>query len=386
MKIKVSISKNGIATLALENNKSYLYGKITDYYNVLDVILNGYKNVSINNNTIDYNDGERQVIIENYLYNSNPFLERIISRAKQLNSRLKIEEYRKKQVTRRTIFLSATVISLGAFISSMTINDKTKEIMDLEGIQDTGITLLENDDYTEEKDNVLVVDSIQPINEDKKYIDNIDTNNYNETYDYGSRVNSEKYKNTRANYYDIIEPIAKEYGLDPNLILAIATQESGDHNVDRNGPAMGLMQIELSVWDNKDIYAYNHNTKSIEKLHITKEQLKDVRFNIKAACMIFQSYLKQSNYNLEVAIQMYNYGPGNVKKAIRTYYDNPKLSLEEFLNDYDSGWLSARSSIKAGDKNYLEHVLSYVEDLDDVMCFDSKNNEIKYNGYNKHLL
>ena len=385
MNIIIDIKKDGQIILLTENNKTYLYGSINQYKDVLKVILNSQQEIENKNGNIKFNDGEHYVTIKNYLYNNNSFLKGIIAQAKKILNERILEELRQKKITRKVVFLSATIVSLGAFIASVSTNGDGLKPIEIEPIESDPIIQI----YTEDELNDLPFDYSVDESEDNITLEENEQEQISEdiliTQDYGSRINTDKYKIAKEKYYNYIVPIAKEYGIDPNLVLAIATQESGIHNVDRKGPAMGLMQIELSVWDNKDIYAYNHNNRKIEKVHITKEKLKDVSFNIRVGCMIFQNYLKQSNNNLEVAIQMYNYGPGNVKKAFRSYYNNPKLSLDEALADYDSGWLTKRETIKAGDKEYLEHVLSYVEDLEDIMCFDSKDNEVRYNGYSKHL-
>ena len=84
--------------------------------------------------------------------------------------------------------------------------------------------------------------------------------------------------------------------------------------------------------------------------------------------MIFQNCLKNSNYNLEVAIQMYNYGYGNILKTFKMYYGSTDIDLDDVLNNYDDGWLDYREKINVGDKLYLEHVLSYIEDASNLEC------------------
>ena len=61
------------------------------------------------------------------------------------------------------------------------------------------------------------------------------------------------------------------YGLDPNFMIAVATQESGVHNsYDETTAAIGLMQIEKSVWNNKSITVYNYETKEDETYNYYK--------------------------------------------------------------------------------------------------------------------
>ena len=76
--------------------------------------------------------------------------------------------------------------------------------------------------------------------------------------DYYDRSVNDKAQKTRELYGNIIEKYANMYGLDPSLVLALATQERGVHSsvMDRGG-ATGLMQIQNSIWVGKSVTAYN---------------------------------------------------------------------------------------------------------------------------------
>ena len=106
--------------------------------------------------------------------------------------------------------------------------------------------------------------------------------------------------------------------------------------------------------------AYNYETNSEEKIHITLDKLKDVDFNIKVGCAIFQNYLNQMNGNVIAAIQSYNMGPGSVKKIISTYASATGKTYDEVLNNFeDINWLDYRNSSYPGDPDYVEHVSRY---------------------------
>ena len=377
MKIVINVNKNGQNVLSTFNNGFYRYDSLKYYKDYINMMLNGIDKIDINDKksgTISFTDSNDEVSIHGFLYNKNPDLRKIINHAKKVFREKKEAELRRKRIKRMSLFAASTILSTGMYVSAM-INKGT----DYEFIND--------DIKTETYDNTLEILN----NEDKSIEYSIpDTNEKVSEYvedsvDFGSRVMTEKYKNAKNNYYKLIKSIAPTYGIDPNIMLAIATQESGVHDINRQGPAMGLMQIELSVWNNNSITAFNHATNSYETIQITKDKLKDVSFNIKTACMIFQNYLNKSHNNLEVAIQMYNYGPGNVLKTFQKHYNNYSLTLNDVLNNYDSEWLNSRENIKVGDRLYLEHVLSYVEDLDSITCFDANNNEIKYSNTAKTL-
>lgn len=215
-------------------------------------------------------------------------------------------------------------------------NDINKKI-------DFGTINTDKKDYEEAKDNnVLKADVISNLQIEDE-------------------TESEKANKTKELYYDIIEKYANMYGVSPSVILAIATQERGVHSdtIDQGG-AIGLMQVQVSVWDGKDLEVYNYDTNSKEKIHITLDDLRDVSFNIKVGCAIFQNYLKQMKDNYPLAIQSYNMGPSSVNKILNAYCLSCGKTYDEVINSDDLGWLYFRNSSYPGDISYLEHVLRYI--------------------------
>ena len=211
---------------------------------------------------------------------------------------------------------------------------------------------------------------IEPQNNNKIISDN--TNNDFFFIDYEDRTSTDKAVETRENYSSVIEKYARMYGLDPKLILAIATQETGNHyKYLDSGPAIGLMQIEKSVWKNGGkITAYNFETSSWETITLTADDydnfmynLRDLDYNVKIACMLFQYNLRYFDYNILAGIQAYNMGMGSLDRVIDNYCMDKNLIREQVLdNQYDDGWLLYRNYISSGDSLYIEHVLSYCEE------------------------
>ena len=178
----------------------------------------------------------------------------------------------------------------------------------------------------------------------------------------GSKSDSEKLEYVKEHYGNIIEKYSNMYGLDSDLMCAIATQERGKHSssVDSGG-AIGIMQIQVEVWDGHSISAYNYNTEKKETQTITLDKLKDVDFNIKIGCMIFQMYLNEMKDNIYAAIQSYNMGPGSVKKIIKTYAFATGKTYDDVINNPDDiDWLDFRNSSYPGDPDYVEHVSRYL--------------------------
>lgn len=181
--------------------------------------------------------------------------------------------------------------------------------------------------------------------------------------EYEDRSDCEKASKTKQSYGEMIEKYAEMYGLDSNLVMALATQERGVHSstMDRGG-ATGLMQIQNSVWVDNSITAYNFKTGKNETCKITKGSLGDCETNIKLGCMILQDCMKRNNYNILLGLQAYNMGTRGVGRAVLAYAADVGCSKEEIINNpNDCGWLNYREGI-AGDPMYVEHVLSYIGD------------------------
>lgn len=176
-------------------------------------------------------------------------------------------------------------------------------------------------------------------------------------------VNSTKATNTRNNYGDIINKYCTKYNINTSLMEAIATQERGTHSSTRDkGGAIGLMQIEVAVWDDQTLEVFNYGTNKKETLSINESKLGDVDFNINVGCGIFQNDLKLMHNNPLAAIQCYNMGYGNMIKLLNAYSKETGMTMDEILSDVnDTGWLKYRDLISVGDDAYLEHILSYVD-------------------------
>ena len=174
---------------------------------------------------------------------------------------------------------------------------------------------------------------------------------------------SEKYQNAKENYYDLIEKYANEYGLDPMVMLALATQERGVHSetVDSGG-GLGLFQIQIEGgwnWNNENVSAFNFRTNEEETV-TTKEKASTLEYNIKYGCMLFQNALREQNYNVPRAIQCYNYGSTYMDQVISECCRDTGYSRSDISDPTNLIWTNYRSVIKNGDDRYLENVLRYL--------------------------
>ena len=309
--------------------------KMLDEFNKRDINVH---NIYFNGDDLECFIGGLKVILKDYYYFQND------SRFDFIFNKLK--SYKLCDKTKMTVKVVAGVLAISSIISVAAYKANNKKHENYESYVEPGYSTLYVDSNPASLDNDIneKIDS-GTINADKK--DEEETKNNNVLRD------SEL-------YYDIIERYANMYGVSPSVILAIATQERGVHSdtIDPGG-AIGLMQVQASVWDGKDLEVYNYDTNSKEKIHITLDNLRDVSFNIKVGCAIFQNYLKQMNDNYPLAIQSYNMGPSSVNKILNAYCLSCGKTYDEVINSDDLGWLSFRNSSYPGDSSYLEHVLRY---------------------------
>lgn len=318
--------------IVCKTNKKYLiYEEVKDFLKTIN--LEDYK-ITIIDGEITLANKELKLTINNYFYSEDALLNNLIEKTKKEYLKRKKQFLRNKKVKRLKIITGIIVITYLAGMATGLINYNG--------------TIQESNPYQ--------VQEIAVNLDDKKVIE----------IEYEDRTDHEKYRITKAYYEGMITNISNEYGIDPQIMIAIATQESGIHDTRDDRAAIGLMQIEKAVWDNEKLSAYNYSKKTYETLTINKERLKDLEFNIRVACMHFQHCLKASKYNIPVAIQMYNFGYGNMEKVFKLCYGQ-NATIENTSSKCENEWLDYRSYLETGDKNYLEHILSYIENKD-IKC------------------
>lgn len=182
-------------------------------------------------------------------------------------------------------------------------------------------------------------------------------------YSFEDRSSKTNISNAKR-YEDIFEKYANRYGLDKNLLMAIAAQESsGDHynNLNDRKPAAGIMQVEKAIHIGNTVKAYNFETNQMESITVTKEKLKDIESNIQIGSMILREYIENNNYNIPLAIQTYNMGPGNMSKVLNTCSSLENIEVATMKNNpTNNKWLNYRAFLNVGDSKYVEHVFSYL--------------------------
>lgn len=261
---------------------------------------------------------------------------------------------------------SMIIVSMaGTFITNVNASNPNldEEKINIEGQDETTITKpyinmtfsntideLKKDNPSQKKEKVQNVSNAQ-ISEETTVYDELGI---------GSRSNDEKAIRAKELYYSKIQRYAKKYGLDPDIVCAIATQERGIHSsVKDSGGAIGLMQIQVSVWHDKTIEVFDYEENKTKMIYITEDKLKDIDFNIEVGCAVFQDCLNHMKGNVIAALQSYNTGPYAVDDIIKKYCNVSGKTKLQILQENDLNWLDYRTSDYNGDPDYVEHVLSY---------------------------
>lgn len=149
--------------------------------------------------------------------------------------------------------------------------------------------------------------------------------------DYGTAIGLAGWQSLKGlprPHHQAVRAIAKEHGLDPNLLLAVMRVESVyQKRIISYAGAMGLMQImpRTGTLIAQKMGAQDFNT----------TELLDPQTNIKFAAWYLSSLLKRFDGVLPLAIAAYNGGPHNVRKWL-TLYSNT-MPLDAFLEHIPFG-------------------------------------------------
>ena len=343
----------------VNGNKKVLRSTAPTYV-VLEKIENGeiYRITPVGSD-VQFNSNNTRITIRNYNQVKN--LKDISDLINKINLAYRKEKLRRQKVRRQNLLKKAFLIAgvpaiLYVGIKTFDAVNKNNIIIPTSDIKIEGETNNETP-----KNQTIIIDDEELVMEEENIIEDT-TPKVN--IDFDNRTDSSKYIKAKELYSDLITKYAKRYGIDPNLMLAVATQERGIHSevIDSDG-GYGLMQIQYSQWINKNIQVFNYETNSYETLNITTDMIKNLETNIKLGCMIMQDNLNRLNNNPLLSLQAYNYGFPCASACISAYAKDNNLSYKEAILDYtNTGWMNYRKNIGGGDPVYVEHVLSYIGD------------------------
>lgn len=355
--------------------KKLASSKIIDFYNIekRDVLLLEYKDYIVNINEYDkvfMKRGTAPLLKNIKDYSEAQKTKKIETQKVQKSEPPKVKR-KNKHTGKKIIATGLTLLVLAGCASNLL--KKETQANDLFYNQTQIVQDEIKDDFMGDLDNTN--DSSKPqfelentlnILPNKQTQTNLSIIDDEETIhlDYEDWSDSKKAYITRAYYSQMITKYANMYGIDPDLVIAVATQESrsGIHTpVMDPGGATGLMQIQNSVWVGNDVTAYNFETGKVEKLRVTEDRIQDVSYNIRIGCMILQNTMEYMKYNTLAGIQCYNMGYGNMMKILNACSKDTGRSVDEILKDVNNtDWMNYRKIITVGEKEYVERVLAWM--------------------------
>lgn len=189
--------------------------------------------------------------------------------------------------------------------------------------------------------------------------------------------NSSSQKAVQAReWYNVVEKYANQYGISPNLPMAVLTQESGGDNSFRDG----LMQIQFWSWEDMPVRAYNFETGKTDTIVLTntpnkyknsgytvytREDLRNPEINIKCGIIFLRYSILNLDGNIAYGTYAYNMGVTNIINLIERYIaQNPELTFDEVIEDttHINNLVDlAKQTIDVGDWNYPNNVVQYAE-------------------------
>lgn len=365
-KVRFTIGDNDVIRCRVGQGNDHAYIELSQksIYNILNALIKQYKPIDEIDENYSYvtfkNVNEQEL---EYYYEQEEKREKEIRRKIQEEKRKQTQIKNKKQrkVKRKNKF-KRTVIALTLATTATLIavaNQKEANTLESPAFEDT---------YNPPIVDTNGVNEITKINMDLEYDSPKEKNNINEDselleLDIEENTQNEKYLYCKNNYGDLITKYANMYGIDPKVAIAVFTHERGYHSDTMDpGGAIGLCQVQLDVWNDKDIKAFNFETNSWETYHIKEENIKNLEQNIKAGVMILQESLRQVSYMILQGVQNYNYGLGNLNVAFR----QSGLNANELNEQNNKEWMQYRDLIKGGDPLYIEHVFQYIPSDSDL--------------------
>lgn len=365
-KVRFTIGDNDVIRCRVSQGNDHAYIELSQksIYNILNALIKQYKPIDEIDENYSYvtfkNVNEQEL---EYYYKQEEQREKEIRRKIQEEKRKQTQIKNKKQrkVKRKNKFKRAVIaLTLATTATLIAVaNQKEANTLESPAFKDT---------YNPPIVDTNGVNELTKINMDLEYDSPQEKNNINEDselleLDIEENTQNEKYLYCKNNYGNLITKYANMYGIDPKIAIAVFTHERGYHSdVMDPGGAIGLCQVQLDVWNDKDVKAFNFETNSWETYHIKEENIKNLEQNIKAGVMILQESLRQVSYIILQGVQNYNYGLGNLNVAFR----QSGLNADELNEQNNKEWMQYRDLIKGGDPLYIEHVFQYVPSDSDL--------------------
>ena len=362
----------------------------TDAINELININEMYFNrVRASNRSIRLNGDDISVNIydlnEFYSKGYSKFIPRIMIRVNRIIAKHQKEKHRDEIV--KNLKVACGKIACGTLIVTL-LGTAAGSLSKQHSENDIGNNITVENDFNSMSDDLdYATDKVnqeydQMMNELKEVEENYnETSNNNEIIEekpsdiayirYDDLTDSDTYIGAYEEYYNIVEKYANKWGISPNIIMAMLTQESA-------GKQSNLMQIQFDSWIDGVLTEYDFVNERYQSIVltdnpemyegknitvITREDLQNKVTNISVACVILRHCLEKMDYNILASIQAYNLGWPNMKSVLKTPSENTGLSVDELLSDQtNTEFTNYTYIVNCGDSNYVSNVVRYLTD------------------------
>lgn len=362
----------------------------TDAINELININEMYFNrVRASNRSIRLNGDDISVNIydlnEFYSKGYSEFIPRIMIRVNRIIAKHQKEKHRDEIV--KNLKVACGKIACGTLIVTL-LGTAAGSLSKQHSENDIGNNITVENDFNSMSDDLdYATDKVnqeydQMMNELKEVEENYnETSNNNEIIEekpsdiayirYDDLTDSDTYIGAYEEYYNIVEKYANKWGISPNIIMAMLTQESA-------GKQSNLMQIQFDSWIDGVLTEYDFVNERYQSIVltdnpemyegknitvITREDLQNKVTNISVACVILRHCLEKMDYNILASIQAYNLGWPNMNTVLKTTSENTGLSVDELLSDQtNTEFTNYTYIVNCGDSNYVSNVVRYLTD------------------------
>lgn len=261
------------------------------------------------------------------------------------------------------------------------------------------MTFVQNETITFDENNI-----IQSINagEAKAAIDNnvnynMNTNTQSDSIDQAKldfefNNNPDMIKNIKL-LKNEIDHASNKWGISPNLISAIISQESSGGTFSKN-----IMQIEFNAHHDEIINVYdfeknkevslvltnNENNPEYNNvdIKITPRDLENNHTAISIGTAILASCMQDREYNIPLGIQEYNMGPTGIRNVVQetARKEGYKTTEELYHNQTNMDFTKHTYITGNGDPDYVKNVVKYLN------IYNEGNNDsiVSVKGYNPY--
>ena len=384
--INIKIDNELLTSTIIDEERSTTLNSKQTLELLKNITLNDSKFIKLEDDTLTFlNDGYAFTINNaKEIRNISTNVDKLYSYVTITLNRIKQKEKYKEntlvnlKINSKRVLLSSTLLASSLFITgtnknmeTLTPNNETNEYesnnININQIKDEVL-----DNIIKELDEISALNN-KEMNELSNY-DNIN-NNIEEVYLNYETLNDERMKvveNVVNKYEDTINKYSNKWGLDPRLVTAMISQESG-------GRETNIGQIEFDIVKNEVITVYNFETNEYNKIlftdtvgtdpsitYITKEDLDNPITNISCTCILLRHNLDQFNNHLMASLTAYNQGYGTVTKLLdNEVYLNNLDNRNDILNHQsDISFINTLANIDSnnGDELYASNVMKYLID------------------------